>query len=92
MEMLKLLATAAVLMALTPQWVDSTTISIPHGKGHVVMKVGCSTNWWGVVPAADISLPHPKVMYVCSLLKFHNTSFCEQLYMDANQTTYPRSP
>ena len=45
MEMLKLLATAAVLLALTPQWVDSTTTDISHGKlkGHVLMKVGCST-------------------------------------------------
>ena len=46
MEMLKLLATAAVLLALTPQWVDSTTTAISHSKGHVLMKVGCSTNWW----------------------------------------------
>ena len=39
-EMLKLLATAAVLLALTPQWVDSTTTAISHSKGHVLMKVG----------------------------------------------------
>ena len=45
MEMLKLLATAAVLLALTPQWVDSTTNAISHSKGHVLMKVSCSTNW-----------------------------------------------
>ena len=43
--MLKLLATAAVLLALTPQWVDSTTTAISHGKGHVLMKVSCNTNW-----------------------------------------------
>ena len=46
MEMLKLLATAAVLLALTPQRVDSTTTAISHSKGHVLTKVGCSTNWW----------------------------------------------
>ena len=44
-KMLKLLATAAVLLALTPQWVDSTTTAISHSKGHLLMKkVGCSTN------------------------------------------------
>ena len=43
MMTLKLLATAAVLLALTPQWVDSTTTAISHSKlkGHVLMKVGC---------------------------------------------------
>ena len=46
MEMMKLLATAAVLLALTPQWVNSTTTAISHSKRHVLMKVGCSTNWW----------------------------------------------
>ena len=46
METLKLLATAAVLLALTPQYVDSTTTAVSHSKGHVLMKVGCSTNWW----------------------------------------------
>ena len=46
MEMLKLLATAAVLLALIPQWMDSATTAISHSKGHVLMKVGCSTNWW----------------------------------------------
>ena len=46
MKMLKLLATAAVLLALTPKWVDSATTAISHSKGHVLMKVGCSTNWW----------------------------------------------
>ena len=44
-EMLKLLATAAVLLALTPQWVDSTTTAISHSKGQLLKKVGCRANW-----------------------------------------------
>ena len=60
----KLLATAAVLLALTPQWVDSATTAISHSKGHVVMKVGCSTNWWGAISTVNISLPHPREVHV----------------------------
>jgi len=43
--MFKLLATAAVLLALTPQWVDSTTTAISHSKGHLLKKVSCRANW-----------------------------------------------
>ena len=54
--MLKLLATAAVLLALTPQWVDSTTTAISHSKlkGHVLMKVGCvAPEHWGAITAEE---------------------------------------
>ena len=83
MVVLKLLATAAFLLALTPQWVDSTIISIPHGKGHALVKVGCSTNWWGVVLTVNTSLPHPREVHVLhtvftqSFTRFN--VYCEQL-------------
>ena len=58
-EMLKLLATAAVLLALAPQWVDSTTTAISHSKGHLLKKVGCRAHWWGFNHSSKylISLP-----------------------------------
>ena len=42
MKMLKLIATTAVLLALSTQWVDSAVTAISHSKGHVLMKVGYS--------------------------------------------------
>ena len=83
MVVLKLLATAAVLLALTPHWVDSTIISIPHGKGHALVKVGCSANWWGAIPTVNTSLPHPREVHVLhtvftqSFTRFN--VYCEQL-------------
>ena len=61
MEMLKLLATATVLLALATQCVDSATTAISHSKGQVLVKVGCSTNWWtgtGLLATTGIAVPH----------------------------------
>ena len=46
--MLKLLATTAVLLFLTTQCVDSAVADITEiiGDTDVILKVGCSTNWW----------------------------------------------
>ena len=43
MEMLKLLATATVLLALATQFVDSAVTDVIRSEGHVLVKVGCGT-------------------------------------------------
>ena len=49
-EMLKLLAMTAVLLALATQFVDSvatdvTDVTHINGQAHVLMKVSCSNKW-----------------------------------------------
>ena len=41
--MLNLLATAAVLLALATQFVDSAVTDVIRSEGHVLVKVGCGT-------------------------------------------------